>query len=825
MFRMIDELRFVLRQLRKAPGFAVTVILTLALGIAATTAIFSLVDAVLLRPLPLPGADRLMSLGTLQVASGAGANSAATIEDETSYPNFFDWRSRSKSFSSMASYTTVGLILGATADGPARSVRAAQVSSGFFTTLGVRPELGRDFRLEEELPGTRVVVLSHELWETEFAADTKIVGRTVAMSDQRYTVVGVMPRGFRFPVTNLGVAAWTTMARDAEGQNPSTQQRGWNQLLVVGRLKDGITVARAKAEMDAIQSGLAKQYPAEAAREPAVSVVPQLKSLVADVAKPLQLLFGAVCCLLLIVCANVAGMLLTRTSQRRGELAVRSALGATRSQLLRLLMMESLLLSVIGGAVGVMATSVLLKVAPKVLPSNLPRIGEVALDGRVMLFAITISGMTGLVFGVLPAMRASKQDPAKALGEAGRGGILGRRHFRLQNALVIAQTAIGLVLLMGAGLLIRSFDKTLRVDPGFSPENMVSFRVSVPVECCEQPKQIRFVEQVLEQLKTIPGVKETTASYPLPLTQEDMSISFGIEGKPALQGDKPSARVSVTAARYFETLRIPLKRGRLFGATEQEPKGAAVVIVNEAFANKFFPGQEALGQHIKSGIDGGTGPDDKTPYREIVGVVGNVKRLSLTEPDRAEYYIPFEQAPVSMPAIAMRVTGNPERYAKIVATEVEKLDRGVPVYRFTSYGEDIARITAQQRFQTLLLGAFAAIALLLAGLGLYAVLSFMVSQRSSELGLRIALGAPRGNVLRLMLLNGLRMTSIGLCLGLVAAGLLTRFVAGLLYGVRPLDAATLVSTTVVLLAVSAIASLIPAYRAAMLDPNETLRQQ
>lgn len=821
MFEWINELRIVVRQLRKTPAFALTVLVTLGLGITAMTVIFSLVDAVLLRPLPLPEPDRLMTLGTLQ--RPAGSTGAATIDDESSYPNFFDWRSQNKSFSSMASYTTGGVVLGADSAGPARRVPMAEVSSDFFTTLGVAPELGRGFLRAEELPGSRAVVVSHETWKNTFGGDRNIVGKTIVLSDVNYTVIGVMPKGFAFPITNNETAFWMNIGHEAEGQNPSTRQRGYNQLSVVARLRPGVTVAQAKAEMDAIQQGLAVRYADEDANELAVSVIPVLADLVSDVQTPLRILFGSVCCLLLIVCANVAGLLLTRTSQRRGELAIRAALGASRLQILRQLMLESMLLSVGGGVLGVAATMVLLKAAPSLLPANLPRVNQIALNGEVMAFAVGVSIVTGLLFGVLPAWRASRQDPAQALGESGRasGSMSSRRHYRLQSLLVVSQTAIGLVLLVGAGLLIHSFDRTLKVNPGFSTDHIFTYRLSLSSKRYPDEQRNQFMHQLLAKMEAMPGVKSATAAFPLPLAQGDINITFTIQGRPTKPGDEPAARVSLTEGRYFETLRIPLKHGRLFEPTEQDAKGQPVVIINQAFADRFFPGENAVGQHMLCGL----GEGDQPPMREIVGVVGNVKRTSLTEEDKPEYYIPYEQAAITVPAVAVRVSGDPNSYARMVSAEVAKLDPSVPVYRFQSYNDDLKRITTQQRFQTLLLSAFAGVALLLAGLGLYAVLSYMVAQRRTELGLRIALGAPRSNVLQLMLYRGLRLAGIGLALGLVLAVVLTRFVAGLLYGVKPLDAVTFATTTAVLLVVSGMASLIPAWRAALLDPNDTLRQQ
>lgn len=817
------ELRFALRQLRKSPGFAATVVGTLALGITAATVLFSVVDAVLLRPLPLPEPDRLIALDTLERIHGSTGPS--TSPNETSYPNFFDWRSENKSFSSMASYTTNGLTLGGQRGTPARRISGAEVSSDFFSSLGVAPALGRGFTRSEELPGSRSVVLSHSTWQTEFAADPTILGKTITLSDNIYTVIGVMPPGFAFPILNTDIALWTTFAIEAEGKSPSTQQRGWNQLSVVARLRPGVSLPQAKAEMDSLQQSLAARYPDEDQNETNVSAIPVLQDLVSEEETPLRILFAAVCSLLLIVCANVAGLLLTRASQRRGELAIRSALGASRLQLLRQLLLESTLLSLAGGLVGIAATSLLLQILPGILPADLPRVHDVALNTPVLAFAVGLSLLTGLLFGVLPAWLASKQDPALALAESTRSASTGRRHYRLQSTLVIAQTAISLVLLVAAGLLIRSFDRILNVDPGFDLQKAVTFRIGIPDARYSHQQQVQLYHQLLPALRALPGVQSATAAYPLPMTGADINISFSIGGRPTRPSEEPSAPVSLITSSYFETLRIPLKQGRFFLPTEHNEKGPPVVIVSEAFARRFFPGSNpiaaAIGQHMRSGV----GIGDTPPMREIVGVVGNVKRHTLTEPDRPQYYIPYEQGPIAAPAIALRVNGDPSSFAPLVQSEVARIDSGIPIYRFQAYSDELRRTTAQQKFQTLLLTAFAAGSLLLAALGLYSILSYMVAQRTTELGLRIALGAQRSNILQLMLFRGLRLSAVGLALGIAVSILLTRFVANLLFGIKPFDALTFAVVTLILLSVSCAASLIPAVRAAMLDPSETLRNQ
>ncbi len=414
MVTLVQELRYGLRQLRRSPGFAITVLLTVALGIAATTVVFSLVNAVLLRPLPFPEPEQLISLDTL--GRPGGTSGPATERMDTSYPNFFDWRNESKSFASMASYASANMVLGADSNSQARRVGGLQVSSDFFDTLGVLPELGRGFKREEELPGSRVVVLSHDTWKMVFGGDKNVVGKPIVLSDETYTVVGVMPAGFYFPINRSDAAFWMTMAHDAEGKTPATQQRGYNQLSVVGRLRPGVTQEQARAEMNTIQQGLAARFADDDKNELAVSVVPELQDVVSGVQTPLRILFCAVACLLVIVCVNIAGLLLSRMSMRRGELAIRTALGATRGQILRQLLVESVMLSVCGGALGVVAASVLLRVSTKLLPAGLPRVDQISMDGRVLGFAVVVSVVTGVLFGVLPAWRASKQGPGDGAG-------------------------------------------------------------------------------------------------------------------------------------------------------------------------------------------------------------------------------------------------------------------------------------------------------------------------------------------------------------------------------------------------------------------------
>ncbi len=814
MMMLVHNLRFTLRQLRRAPGFALTTILTLALGIGATTVVYSIVDAVLLRPLPFPHPSQLVELESLENMPGG-----VTRVNDTSYPNFFDWRAQAKSFESMASYNAGGFSLAGVAGSPARHVTGVKVSSDFFSTIGVQPFLGRGFRREEEQAGNRSVVLSGELWRQEFGAAANAVGKSIRLNDEDYTVVGVMPDGFQFPLSTPDAQFWVTFAHDAEGANASTTQRGYNQLDVVGRLRDGVTARQARAELNTIQHGLAVRYPDDDKNMTDVDLLPELDALVGDVRVPLRILFAAVALLLLIACANAGGLFLTRITTRVGELSVRTALGATRSNILRQMLLEALTLSFCGGILGTGLATLALQILPSMLPAGLVRAQSVGMNGSVLAFALSAALLTGILFGVLPARRVWSLDPARALSESRRSASASRRQHLLHGTLVIAETALSLILLVGAGLLMRSFDRVLRVHPGFSPQQMLTFRMTTPDKRYDDDQRVALFNRIFTRLRALPGVQSVTAAFPLPLAGGDIRIGFSIQGQPVAEGDEPSERVSVIAPQFFETLQIPLVRGRLFTSQDHSKQGQPTVIVNEAFAKKYFGAAAAVGQHMRSGLGIGANP----PMREIVGVVGNVKRANLTEPDKPEYYIPIEQAPITAPPIAMRVSGNPVSYENAVRAAIADEDRALPVYRMRAYTDELARTTAQQRFQTVLIASFAAMALILAAIGLYALLNYIVALRSPEMGLRLALGAPRSNVLGLILSRGLTLSAAGLVIGLGSSALLTRFLTGMLFEIKPTDPWVFVLVSVVLLLIASIASFVPAWKAARLDPIETLR--
>lgn len=812
---------YALRQLRKNPGFALTAVLTLAIGIGATTAIFSLVYAVLLRPLPFPQPERIVHPAPLMLPAGV-KDPAAAEENDISYPDFFDWRAQSKSFESLASFHTASVTFNSVGSSAANQVRIAVVSSDFFRVLGINPALGRTFTRAEEQVGNHFVVLSHGLWVSSFYSDPAIVGKRVMIEDQAYTVIGVMPSDFAFPLENPAPAAWFSPAHDTEstGKEPSTQQRGWNQLSLIGRLKPRVTMASAKAELSLIQKGLSTRYPDTDATSIAANVKPEIDEIVGDVRPALRVLFAAVSALLLIACANVAGLLLARGESRQTELAVRAALGASRAEIVGQLLSESLLLSAIGGAAGVLLAGLLLKAAVFIVPANLPRFDHVAINGPVLLFTATASLVTGLLFGLLPARKLSRVDPIHALRDGARGTSAGRQRHMIHASLVVGETALGLMLLVSAGLLIRSFVRVLHADPGFDPRHTLTFSIGIPQKRYPDEKRTELYDEILARLATLPGVRAVGAAFPMPFNGNNITLTFNIQGRPVAPGNEPNARISLIEPGFLHAMGIPLLRGRDFAETDNSSKAKPVVMVNQAFVKKYFPNEDPLGRGVKAGLY-----EDNTPFPIVVGVTGNVKRSALTEKDEPEIYVPYQTAAIAPLSFALRVAGDPASYANSVASAVASIDRELPVYRVHSYDESMNRAASQPRFQTLLLTGFAAAALLLAAIGLYAVLSYMVAQRTFEIGLRMAIGAQRSDVLRMVLNRGLRLAGIGLAIGLCLSTLLTGFLTHMLYGVKPLDPITFAAVGLILLAVSALASLAPAWRASRLEPMKTLRDQ
>ena len=820
MQTLLQDLRFAARQLRKNPGFALTTILTLALGIGATTAIFSLVNAVLLRPLPFPEPDRLMyAANSRPPRSGRVTDDGGVSE---SYPDFFDFRQQNHSFTYLAAFHDNQFTLNGR--GKAKHLSGYIVTADFFRTLGVHPQYGRDLLPEDEKAGVHVAMLSHSLWQTSFGSDRNIVGKTINLGGTGYVVAGVMPEGFAFPVRVPAPQLWTSSADDAffaNGDKPLTEQRGAHFLDMIGRPKPGVSAGQAQADLGVIVRNLARQYPDTNKKMTSAVVKPELEHMVGDTRPALRILFGAVLFVLLIACANVAGLLLARASRRRSEIAVRSALGASRVQILRQIMVESVFIGICGGVAGIVLAIGLLRLTLRFVPEHLPRLEQISADYRVLAFAIAVSIFTGILFGLLPAIRISRLDPSTTLREGTRTTTSGRQQHHVHGALVIAETAIGLVLLVGSGLLIRSFVRILHVDPGFDSQHVLVASIDLPDNRYPGDKNVFFYNELIPRLVAIPGVQAASAGWPLPFTDSMMSVSFEIEGHPTPPGDSPAEVVSIAYPGFFKTLGIPIKQGREFtdADTRNSPK---VMLITENFARKYFPNENPIGKRLKPGLGDGLTSE---AFREIVGVVGDVKRADLTSDTRPEFYLPHSQATVSSPTIVLRTAGDPIEIANAVRAEVAALDKNVPVYDVHTYRDMIASSAAEPRFQSMLLTFFAGLALVLSAVGLYAVLSYMVAQRTLEIGVRMALGARRSDVLTLILRRGLGLALIGLVVGMMLSAAITRYMASMLYTIKPLDPITLLSVTAILLLVSLIASTAPAWRAARLDPMKTLRDQ
>jgi putative ABC transport system permease protein len=817
---MIADLKFALRMLAKAPGFAATAILTLAIGIGANTAIFSVVNAVLLKPLPYPNPDRLVAIGSQDTRE-----LSADLKS-LSFPDFRDFRDQAKSFQAMAVHRNTSLVL--TGMGTAQSLRGQEVAGEFFDVLGVKPMLGRGFTRAEEVagggPNGFTTVLSYSFWLQQLRGDAAAIGKTIILNAQPHTIVAVMPKGFSFPIDSEPVDAYVTVAADSasgDGGKPQNEQRGNHSYQATGRLKSGVTVEQALAELRIIAASLEKQYP-DSNTHFGVGVLPLRHELVGDVASALYILFGAVGCVLLIGCANVANLLLARATVRTKEMAVRTALGASRTRVIRQLLVESVLLSTIGGLLGLVLAGWGTDVLVSLIPQNIPRITEIRLDGAVLGFTFAMSMATGVLFGLAPAMQASRQDLRSSLNQSGRSIVSGSRH-RLRSALVSGEVALALILLTGAGLLLQSFHRLANVNPGIRTDRLLSGSIFLPDSAYPKSENARqFFDELLPRLRALPGVRAAAAIVPLPLSGSDMVTTFDLEESPKPEGQQATAAVRVASPDYFETQGVPLIRGRVLSETDRADS-KPVVVINQSFADKIFAGEDAIGKRIQPGMN--AGPEDKGPMREIIGIVGNTKFRSLRQEPTPEMYLPLSQCPMPFASILVRTnTSSPSALTSAVRAELAHVDANVPLTRVRVYDEYVSRALARPRFNALLLSIFAGVALLLTAIGIYGVMAYSVAQRRQEIGIRMALGAQRSDVMRLIVGGGMRLTAIGVVLGIVAALALTRLLETLLYGVRPFDPPTLGGVAVLLALIALLACWLPAARAARSNPITALRE-
>ncbi len=800
----MNDLRYAVRKLRKNAGFALVAVLTLGLGIGATTALFTVVNGVLLRDLPYPDPDRLVLLYSAYPRLGADRG-------PLSVPDFRDWSEQSRTVTRMGLYSTRPADLVLLAEDGARELQTAYVSWGFFPTLGVDPLEGRVFRPEDETGDARVVVLSHGFWTRQFGPDASVVGRGITLSDQQFQVVGVMPPGFGFPQTDVEV--WAPFTVIPSSSIP-LQLRPLRVMDAVGRLVPGATPAQAREDLTAIAAALSREHPETNAGLDAAGVVPLREATVGNVRRALLVLFGAVAFVLLIACVNVANLLLARGIGRQREMAVRAAAGAGRARIVRMLLAESLALGLLGAAVGCVlafwGVDLLLGRSAGVIP----RAYEVAPDGRVLAFALITALLTTMAFGLFPAIATARSDPARHLREG--GGDRGATRLRARGGLVAAEVAIAMVLLVGAGLLIRSFWTLRNVDPGFRAEGALAVTLVIPSSrYLERERYLAAHDQILDRLRAIPGVEAVGSIRNLPMRGFGESVSWEVVGEPAVPlGQRPIGDVLQVTPDLFRALGVPVLRGRSVDVTDR-PGSPLVVVVNETFARQAFRGADPVGRAIRMYDAEAT----------IVGVVGDVHQRALETPPAPTVYMPLYQMPRRAMTFVIRTAGDPLTLAAAAHAAVREVDPRQAITEVTSLEAVVYGSIARPRFFTTLLTGFAALAIALAVVGIYAVLAFAVQQRTREIGIRMALGADRRGTLRLVLRQGMKPVLAGVAAGLVAAAALTRVMTGILFEIRPFDPGTYGVAALAVAGVALLAVWVPGRRAMRVEPMEALRYE
>ena len=819
MAHLGQDIRYGWRTLRKSPGFTVVAVVVLALGIGANTAIFSVVNAVLLRPLPFDQPDRLVMLYHIPPQALFPGMSIFSVPPA----NFLDWRSQAHSFDGMSAYGFGRYVL--TGKGEPEAIRTVAVTHGFFSILHAQPLLGRTFVEGEDQAGRdHEVILSYDLWKTHFGANPAIVGQTIQLNDEAFTVVGVMPRGFEYPL-DPGYAPqmwkpqnWTAVDRAVRDDH------NYN---VIARLKPGVTLARAKAELSTISDRLAQQYPKDD-KGWGATAVPLRDDLVGDVRSPLLILLGAVAFVLLIACANIANLVLAKTLSRRKEVAIRSALGASRRRLLQQVLAETVILAIAGGAFGLVFAHFGTVFVVKFMGEQLPRSGAIGFDGWVLAFTLGISLLTGILSGLLPALRLTREDIGEALKQsAGRtASEAGGR--RTRSVLVVAEVAFSLMLLIGAGLLIRSLWMLRGINPGFDPDHVVTMNLSVASTKFAQPEQqVNFYKRVLERVRALPGVKSAGLIDSLPLSDNSSHMGIQIEGRPMVpMAGQPEVDVHLITPGYTSAMHIPLLRGRELDDSDVLGRPGAVLI-SESMAKQFWPNQDAIGKQL-------TVYFFPVPKRLAVGIVGDVKQDAVNQTrSMSTLYMPLAQlsAPPSQPwhsfamTLAVRTATDPLSGVSAITSTVHEVDSEVPVLNIKTMQDTLDESLLQQRFTMLLLSGFAGLALLLAAVGIYSVLAYAVRMRVREIGIRMALGAQIRDVQRVIIVEGMKPTLLGVAIGLAGALALGRVLSSVIYGVSTRDLATFSTVALVMTAVGLLACTLPAYRATRVDPMRTLRDE
>ena len=810
MESLVKDIRYGMRTLLSRPGFSAIVILTLALGIGANTALFSVVNAVLLEPLPFSEPDRLVRLWS--------AYPERDIELGTTSPlDLDDWRSQSVAFENMAGFPNIrlrGFVL--TGGDSPEEIETVFVTEGFFETLAVVPQLGRTLSSDDHVEGNnQVVVLSHGAWQRRFGADPGIVGGTVNLSGSPFTVIGVMPPSFEYPYADAEM--WAPLSLIPDDGVPRRRFVRW--LSVVARLAPGASIEQAQAEMNTVAGRLAREYPEANEGLTGVTLRPLHEQMVGDVRTAMLTVFAAVGFVLLIGCANIANLLLARSEGRRREIAVRVALGAGRGRLLRQLLTESVVLALCGGIIGLALSIWGVRALVAMAPEEIPRLSSVSIDASVLLFTGAMALMTGLAFGLVPALRAAASDPHDALKEGVRGSSAGGGRHAFRGFLVTAEIALVVVLAIGAGLLIRTYSRLLQVDPGIDSSNLLT--LSVTAQSYKYPESEQFVaffEEVIAAVREAPGVEGAAMIRPMPLRADTFSgesFRFSIPGQPEMPaGEERSAVLRFASPGYFKTMGIPMMAGRDF-TSRDDRESPLVLVVNKTAADRYWPDEDPVGQKIQVGDSNA----------EIIGVVGDVRQLSLAQEPSPAVYSAFTQISRVGMTLVVRTTGDPLATLATVQNAIWEVDPDQPITQMATMGDLVLSSVAQPRFSMSLLAIFAALALLLAAVGIYGVISYSVSQRTHEIGLRMALGAETGDVLKLIVRHGLFLASLGIGIGLVGAFLVTRLMESLLYGVAALDVTTFAFVAVLLGVVALLATTVPALRAARVDPMVSLRSE
>jgi putative ABC transport system permease protein len=816
---LLQDLRYALRMLAKQPAFTFIVIITFALGIGANTAVFSVLNAVLLRPLPFHEPQNLVALGEYDTREKADPG---TEINSISYLDYVDWRDRNEVFERVAVYTNQSVST-FTDGNQATHIQGEAVSADLFPLLGVQPALGRTFLPNEDEPGNHVVILSDQLWQRRFGADRDIISKTLTLDGKQFQVIGVMPPRFTFPIGSNPPELWIPMSilrQTQDGSQPMTEQRDNDFFQCIARLKPNVSIQQAQANIDTITANWRRQYP-DSKLHVGAKAIPEINAMIGNTHSALLMLCAMAACVLLVACVNVANLLLARSLSRNREISIRAALGAGRWHIIKELLAESILLGTLGGLAGLLIAIWGIDSLKAFLPS-IPRIEEISPDPRVLTFTAFISLGVGIFAGLLPAWRASHPNLATSLNESSRGSSEGRAGQRTRAGLVVVEIVLALVLLASAGLLVETFVRLQKVPAGFDPTNVITARVALPETTYGKPEQAaEFYKKLLSRVSSLPGVQSSGAAWWIPLSGSEISFTFNIEEHPVPPGQQPIAQVNVVTPDYLQAVRAPIRRGRAF--TERDDRHAPpVAIVSESFAKQFFPDEDPIGKRI---IPNGSVDPGKPPVREIVGVVADMHLINLRLAPKPQIYVPHEQFAIQSMSIFVRTQLDSQSLTNALRRTVAEIDKDVPVYRTRTLADYMAGSIAQPRLNAMLVGLFALIALLLATAGIFGVMSYSVTQRTQEIGIRLALGAQRYDVFRLVVGQGMRFVGVGLLLGLIGVFACTRLLQSLLFGVGATDLLTILSVTILLAFVAFIACWWPARRASVVDPVVALRSE